>query len=93
MNVLSSLFQDHLRERLAYLEQALAGNGFDTLVISSGAPFTYFADDQDAPFNTVPHFRHYCPLTGPHHVLVLAPGAQAIRPPLPGIDLPGIFQM
>ncbi len=25
--------------------------------------------------------------------LVLAPGAQSIRPPLPGIDLPGIFQV
>jgi NADPH-dependent 2,4-dienoyl-CoA reductase/sulfur reductase-like enzyme len=29
----------------------------------------------------------------PFDALVLAPGAQAIKPPLPGIDLPGIFQM
>lgn len=28
-----------------------------------------------------------------YDALVLAPGANAIRPPLPGIDLPGIFQM
>ncbi|KAL4458974.1 hypothetical protein ABPG75_013839 [Micractinium tetrahymenae] len=28
-----------------------------------------------------------------YDVLVLSPGANAIRPPLPGIDLPGIFQM
>lgn len=27
----------------------------------------------------------------PYDALVLAPGAAAIRPPLPGIDLPGIF--
>ena len=75
---LASLFQDHLRTRLAYAEQALAASGFDTLVISSGQPFTYFADDQDAPFNTIPHFRHYCPLTGPHHVLKLQPGRKPV---------------
>jgi Xaa-Pro dipeptidase len=71
---LTQLFQDHLRIRLAYAEKAMAANDFDCLVISSGQPFTYFADDQDAPFNTVPHFRHYCPLSGPHHVLRLTPG-------------------
>jgi NADPH-dependent 2,4-dienoyl-CoA reductase/sulfur reductase-like enzyme len=27
----------------------------------------------------------------PYDALVLAPGAAAVRPPLPGIDLPGIF--
>lgn len=25
--------------------------------------------------------------------LVLAPGAAAVKPPLPGVDLPGVFQM
>ncbi|GBF95266.1 hypothetical protein Rsub_08297 [Raphidocelis subcapitata] len=29
----------------------------------------------------------------PFDALVLSPGAQAIRPPLPGVDLPGIFKM
>jgi NAD(P)H-nitrite reductase large subunit len=28
-----------------------------------------------------------------YDALVLAPGAAAIKPPLPGVDLPGIFQM
>lgn len=69
-----ALFLDHLATRMAYAEKALAATGFDALVISSGQPFTYFSDDQDAPFNTVPHFRHYCPITGPHHVLILKPG-------------------
>ena len=27
----------------------------------------------------------------PYDVLVLAPGAAAVRPPLPGVDLPGVF--
>ncbi|HWQ09432.1 MAG TPA: Xaa-Pro dipeptidase [Holophaga sp.] len=71
---LTRLFLDHLSARLAYAEQALEATGFDELVVSSGEPFTYFADDQQAPFHTVPHFRHYCPLEGPHHVLRLRPG-------------------
>jgi Xaa-Pro dipeptidase len=75
---LTELFLDHLRVRLAYAEKALAAHGFDSLVISSGSAFTYFADDQDAPFNTVPHFRHYCPITGPHHVLKLRPGKKPL---------------
>ena len=74
----TDLFLDHLRTRQAYAEKAMKANGFETLVISSGQPFTYFADDQDAPFNTVPHFRHYCPLTGPHHVLRLQAGKKPL---------------
>ncbi len=31
--------------------------------------------------------------TEPYDVLVLAPGAAPIRPPLPGIDLPGVFTL
>ncbi len=73
---LKALFRAHLDTRMATLAKALGATGFDTLVVSSGQPFTYFSDDQEAPFNTVPHFRHYCPIEGPHHVLVLKPGAK-----------------
>ena len=31
--------------------------------------------------------------TEPYDKLVLSPGASSVRPPLPGIDLPGIFQV
>jgi NADPH-dependent 2,4-dienoyl-CoA reductase/sulfur reductase-like enzyme len=31
--------------------------------------------------------------TEPYDKLVLSPGAPSVRPPLPGIDLPGIFQV
>ena len=75
---LTAPFLDHLRVRLDYAEQAMAAHGFDALVISSGRPLGYFADDQDAPFVAVPHFRHYCPLTGPHHVLKLEPGKRPL---------------
>ncbi|WP_005036731.1 Xaa-Pro dipeptidase [Holophaga foetida] len=71
---LTALFHDHLSERMHWVATALSATRFDTLIISSGEPFTYFADDQEAPFNTTPHFRHYCPLEGPHHVLKLQPG-------------------
>ena len=74
----TELFLGHLDVRMAYLERALAAHGFDALVVSSGMPHTYFADDQDAPFNTVPHFRHYCPLAGPHHALRLEPGRKPL---------------
>jgi len=75
---LTAPFLDHLRVRLDYAEQAMAAHGFDALVISSGRPIGYFADDQDAPFVAVPHFRHHCPLAGPHHVLKLEPGRRPL---------------
>jgi Xaa-Pro dipeptidase len=71
---LKSLYLSHLNTRLAFAEKALTATNYDALVISSGVPFTYFADDQQAPFRAVPHFRHYCPLEGPHHILQLVPG-------------------
>ena len=71
---LKALFTEHLQIRQRAAEEALARTGFEALVIGSGEPHTYFADDQDAPFHTVPHFAHWCPLQGPHHLLHLAPG-------------------
>jgi Xaa-Pro dipeptidase len=71
---LTALFLDHLKTRLACTGKALAATGFDALVLSSGQPYTHFADDHEAPFHAVPHFRHHCPIEGPHHVLVLKPG-------------------
>ncbi len=71
---MTSLFADHLAIRQRSLEEVLHRAGFDSLVISSGEVYTHFQDDQDAPFHTVPHFAHWCPLQGPHHALVLKPG-------------------
>jgi len=69
-----SLYAAHVRERRDKAAAALEASGFDVLVLSSGRPFTYFADDQDAPFHETPHFAHWVPLTGPHHVLALRRG-------------------
>jgi Xaa-Pro dipeptidase len=78
MTDLASLFRDHLAARQRTVEEALARTGFPALVISSGAPYTYFADDNDAPFHTVPHFAHWCPMEGPHHALVVRPGKKPL---------------
>ena len=71
---LAALFWRHVERLQVETEKALADTGFDSLVVSSGAPFTYFADDADAPFHPVPHFAHWCPLGGPHHLLHVVPG-------------------
>jgi Xaa-Pro dipeptidase len=71
---LAGLFSSHAQRLQAESEKALHASGYDSLVVSSGAPFTYFADDQDAPFRPVPHFAHWCPLGGPHHLLHVVPG-------------------
>jgi Xaa-Pro dipeptidase len=71
---LDALFREHTSIRQQKLDKALSASELDALVISSGSPFTYFADDQDAPFHSVDHFSHWCPLDGPHHLLVLVLG-------------------
>jgi len=71
---LAALYSRHVGRVQAETEKALAEAGFASLVVSSGAPFTYFADDRDAPFEPTPHFAHWCPLGGPHHMLHVVPG-------------------
>ena len=75
---LAELFSSHAQRLQAETEKALAATGHDSLVLSSGAPFTYFADDQDAPFKSTPHFAHWCPLEGPQHLLSIRPGAKPV---------------
>src|SRR5262245_22887658 len=69
-----NLFAAHLEERHATTARALAEAGFDRLVLHAGRPFTYFADDNDAPFHPTPHFAHWAPVEGPGHLLDVAPG-------------------
>ena len=71
---LAPLFTRHVERLRVETEKALAETGFDSLVVSSGSPFTFFADDRDAPHEPVPHFAHWCPLRGPHHLLHVVPG-------------------
>jgi len=75
-NTLSDLFAAHLTQRLTGLSEDLEAAGYDALVISAGKPLRYFQDDQEPAFHPTPHFRHWCPVEGPHHVLVARPGAR-----------------
>ena len=49
------------------------------------------AIDRDARMLTVCDLRTGATRQEPYDVLVLSPGAAPIRPPLPGVDLPGVF--
>lgn len=71
---MSELYPAHVRARQAKAEVALAAASFDAMVLQSGAPFTYHADDQDAPFHSAPHFAHWVPMEGPRHLLLVRPG-------------------
>ena len=70
----ASLYAEHVRTRQAKAEAALAASGFEAMILQSGAPFTYYADDMDAPFHSTPHFAHWVPMEGPKHLLVVRPG-------------------
>jgi len=75
---LAPLFCEHLAQRMKDGEAAMDRTGFETLVISSGVQFEYFADDREAPFYGTPHFLHWCPLEGPQHLLKIQPGKKPI---------------
>jgi len=62
-----------LQERLA---ETLQIHNLEGVVISSGVPHSYFADDQEAVYHEVPHFAHWCPQPGPYHFLVVTPGVK-----------------
>src|SRR5438477_1752821 len=71
---LDTLYVSHLDERRDTTACALEEAGFDRLLLHAGRPFTYFADDNDAPFHPTPHFAHWAPVEGPGHLLELTPG-------------------
>ncbi len=73
---LSKLFREHIAKMTATSSKALAETGFDALVLGAGSQMVYYADDMEPPFRSNPHFASYCPLKGPHHAIVVKPGAK-----------------
>ncbi|MET0291083.1 MAG: Xaa-Pro dipeptidase [Steroidobacteraceae bacterium] len=57
------LFANHLRDLHARCLPALEAEGFDSLVVHSGATRYAFLDDQAYPFRVNPHFAWWAPLT------------------------------
>ena len=49
---MKALFNDHLKERLALLENALDRFKLDGLVLSAGSEGHYYQDDQAFPFTS-----------------------------------------
>ena len=62
----------HFETRLRSYRAAMEKNQIEHLILSSGQPFVYYLDDQEAPFRALPHFRHWCPLNEPQHYLLLS---------------------
>ncbi|MDQ0009730.1 Xaa-Pro dipeptidase [Luteibacter jiangsuensis] len=74
-DALAALYPQHLATLRERTDTALARGGFDHLVVPAGRPITKFLDDQDYPFVTNPHFKHWLPLTdAPGSWLVYSPG-------------------
>jgi Xaa-Pro dipeptidase len=70
----AKLYPAHVAARQKQAEAALAATGYDALLLSSGTPFTYYADDMHAPHHENAHFAAWLPLEGPHHLLLVRPG-------------------
>ena len=73
---LSPLFREHIATMTANASKTLSETGFDALVLGAGSQMIYYADDMEPPFRSNPHFASFCPLKGPHHALVVKPGAK-----------------
>lgn len=75
---ITKLFANHIKDKLYYLEESLYATNFDELIISSGIFRSSFANQTYNNFDYVPHFRHYCPLNEPYHILKLKPGKKPV---------------
>ncbi|MES2014307.1 MAG: Xaa-Pro dipeptidase [Patescibacteria group bacterium] len=73
-----ALFASHILERQQKTETVLSATEFNSLLVYSGTPLRYFADDQDAPFHTFPHFAHFVPLYEPGNFLLVRQGKKPL---------------
>jgi Xaa-Pro dipeptidase len=78
MSNLDSLFKEHLQQRMRDADKALAAHNYRSLILGAGEPFGYFSDDCYAPFKPNPHFAHWCPAQGSHHVIKYEPGKKPL---------------
>jgi Xaa-Pro dipeptidase len=71
-------YPDHVEKLQRRAEEILQATGFAGWLVHSGTQMGYHADDQHAPFRSTPHFRHWLPLSGPGHSLVLRPSQRPL---------------
>jgi Xaa-Pro dipeptidase len=68
-------YSAHIRQLQAGTEAALAAQGFDALVLCSGAAASKNRfDDQSWPLSPTPAFAHWCPLVEADAYLIVRPG-------------------
>ncbi len=75
---LRSLFNEHANILQANTEEILNELKLDALVIGAGEPVGYFEDDQDVAYRCNHHFRHWCPIEGPQHLLRIVIGQKPL---------------
>jgi Xaa-Pro dipeptidase len=76
--MLKKSYPGHVQELQKRVEEALEATGFEGLVLHSGTPLSYYADDQEAPFRSTPHFAHWVPLESPGNLLLIRPGEKPL---------------
>lgn len=78
MTEISKLFEAHLKKNFDSANKTLSALNYQGLILGSGTAYTYFEDDMNAPFQTNPHFAHWCPAKGPHHFIKYVPGKKPL---------------
>lgn len=71
---LEALYDQHVSTLNNRMAPFIEESAYDAIIISAGVTKRYFQDDMDAPLRVNPHFAHWCPLYGPHHLMVLEAG-------------------
>jgi Xaa-Pro dipeptidase len=71
---LKKLYGDHLREVMVRADHALAGSGYDGLIVGSGSLRYFYLDDSSYPFRPNPRYRAWLPDTSPDSFVVYRPG-------------------
>lgn len=73
---LEQLYRDHLRVVMARADKALAGCGFDGLIVGSGSLRTLYLDDSSYPFKPNPRYRAWLPNASPDCFVIYRPGSR-----------------
>ncbi|NJN06227.1 MAG: Xaa-Pro dipeptidase, partial [Rhodobacteraceae bacterium] len=71
---LGDLYHDHLQTMTGRAERALAGSGYDGLIVGSGSLRTLYLDDSSYPFKPNPRYRAWLPDASPDCFVVYRPG-------------------
>ncbi len=71
---LAELYGDHLRTVMARADRALAGSGYDGLIIGSGSLRYLYLDDSSYPFKANARYRAWLPDASPDCFVVYRPG-------------------